>query len=392
LLRDFTMMSFFLSAVGTSQFIFATLNSIPEDAENPVLQYLGNHFRRVKASYQTGRGSQRGTVASAAGAAMLGAGMTLSGSCPGTIFAAAGSGVPGTELVIAGGLLGVGLFTAMERKILPALFAQKKVANNSLEKALDNEKKDAAGPKPWYTSYSKLAFLSSVVMYSASIAFNRYFPNSHRHAAFPINSLTDALRAPSWSPIVAGTLAGLTQLPMLLFGDTFLGTSSQFLSLISPLAPVFRALGLIDEKSEIAKWAPVLSLKTMVGGWGFVASMALGAYASSRWSGTRGVVSGLVSSAGNADTPFVVLNKAHPLIQPVVAGVLLWFGSRTALGCTSGGFLKRGRDRLFLVLIVGQPTGHGISGFSLLSVNSIVATAAMFGSGIASALILKNFV
>jgi hypothetical protein len=323
--------------------IFAGLNAIPEDTSNEILKYLGDHFRRIKNSYQTTRGSQRGTTASAAGAAMLGAGMTLAGACPGTVFAAAGSGVPGSELVLAGGLMGVGLFTALERNVLPALFAQHKVSDNRLEVALSDPKKSDA-PKAWYANYSNLALVSSLTLYSMAVAFNRYFPNSSRYPAAPISSLMDALKAPSWNPVVSGTIVGTLQFPMLLFADTFLGTTSQFLSVISPLAPIFKALGLADDKSEISKWAPIFSLKTIVGGWGFVGMMAAGAFASSSLSGTRHLVSGLVSSAANADTPSVILNKANPMIQPLLAGVLLWFGSRTALGCTSGGFLEERGD------------------------------------------------
>lgn len=157
---------------------------------------------------------------------------------------------------------------------------------------------------------------------------------------------------------------------MFLFADTFLGTTSQFLSFISPLQPIFKSLGLADSSSEISKWSPVLSLKTVLGGWGFVTLMGIGAYTASSLAGTRNVVPGLLATAAS-DAPSIILSKTHPVVQPILAGVLLWFGSRVALGCTSG---------------------HGISGFSLLSVNSVVAVASMFGAGIAAAQVLENFV
>lgn len=72
------MMSMFLGAVSTSQLLFALLSAIPEDASSHTARYLGQHFRRVKDSYQKARGSQRGTTASAVGAAMLGTGMVRS--------------------------------------------------------------------------------------------------------------------------------------------------------------------------------------------------------------------------------------------------------------------------------------------------------------------------
>lgn len=292
----------------------------------------------------------------------------LAGACPGTVFAAAGSGVAGTEYVLAGGIAGVSIFTALERTLLPKLFDRSKIAEPRLEKNL-SQGNDAA--KPWYGSFSKLALVSSLALGAAAVAFNKYFPNSSRYASpGEIRTLMDALKAPYWNPILSGMVVGSLQVPMVLFADTFLGTTSQFLSLIAPLQPIFRALGLADSKSEISKWSPIASAKTIVGGWGFVGMMAAGAYFSSTLSGTRNIVPGLLAEGVTA-APSLILDKAHPLIQPLVAGALLWFGSRTALGCTSG---------------------HGISGFSLLSVNSLVAVASMFGSGIAAAQILKNYV
>lgn len=204
------MMSMFLSAVSTSQLIFAALNAIPEDSSNHILRYIGQHFRRIKNNYQTTRGSQRGTTASATGAALLGTGMALAGACPGTVFAQAGSGVPGAELVLAGGLLGVGLFTALERKVLPEFFNRSKAAECKLEKALEGSKA-AQGPKPWYTDYSKLALATGLALGAVSIAFNKLAPNSTRYSAVEIKSVWDALKAPSWNPVVAGTIIGTLQ-------------------------------------------------------------------------------------------------------------------------------------------------------------------------------------
>ncbi|KAI9029481.1 hypothetical protein DFJ74DRAFT_754883 [Hyaloraphidium curvatum] len=368
LLRDMTMMSMFLSAVSTSQLLFGLLNAVPEESKWQVLRFLGRHFRKVKDSYQTQRGSQRGSTSTAAGAAILGAGMSLAGACPGTVFAAAGSGVPGTGAVLAGGLLGVSLFTAAERTVLPPLFASRKTVENRVEKALQAPP-PAEGPAPWYTDFTKLALVSSAALGTAAVALNVYGPNSHRYEDAAITGLLGPLKAQSWNPLAAGMFIGSLQMPMLLFGDTFLGTTSQFLSLIAPAGRLFHRLGLADSKSEISKWMPVASVRTVVGGWGFVAMMAAGAYAAAKLGGTRRLVEGLTSAGVGA--PSIVLSKANPLVQPVLAGVLLWFGSRTALGCTSG---------------------HGLSGFSLLSVNSVVAVASMFGTGILTAQVLKHFV
>lgn len=201
------MMSMFLGAVATSQLIFSAFNSIPENSSSPVLRYLGTHFRRVKSAYQTARNSQRGTVSSAAGAAMLGAGMTLAGACPGTIFVAVGNGVVGSEAVIAGGLLGVSVFTALERKVLSDLFQRSKVAEPRLEKVLADEKSGA-----WYANYSKLALVSSLAMGAAAVAFNKFAPNTRPYDLSGISSLVSALKAPAWNPVIAGMVMGSLQI------------------------------------------------------------------------------------------------------------------------------------------------------------------------------------
>jgi uncharacterized membrane protein YedE/YeeE len=56
-----------------------------------------------------------------------------------------------------------------------------------------------------------------------------------------------------------------------------------------------------------------------------------------------------------------------PISTAFVAGFLLVFGSRLAFGCTSG---------------------HGISGMSLLVVESLLAVPAMFAGGILTALVV----
>ncbi|KAI9029482.1 hypothetical protein DFJ74DRAFT_765280 [Hyaloraphidium curvatum] len=356
LLKDFTMMSMFLSAVSTSQLLFALLSSVPADSANPTFRWLGEHFRKTKSTYQTNRASQRGTISAAAGAAVLGAGMLLAGACPGTVYAAAGSGVKGSWTVLAGGLTGLTLFTAAERTVLPGLFEKGRVAEPAFEKAVWGEG----------TSYAKAAFISSAVLGAAALAFNLFLPNSHPYPEIPIRSLLDALRAPAWNPIVSGAVIGTLQIPMVILGDTFLGTTSQMVSLLAPFQPVFAALGLADSKSEVTRWAPFLSSKTLFGGLGFLSMLTAGAYVSSRLGGVNGSVRGLLE--GGVGGPSILLFKDHPIVQPLLAGMMIWFGSRTALGCTSG---------------------HGISGFSLLSVNSVVAVAAMFGTGILTAQVLN---
>ena len=61
---------------------------------------------------------------------------------------------------------------------------------------------------------------------------------------------------------------------------------------------------------------------------------------------------------------------ATPLVQLILAGILVGFGARLGSGCTSG---------------------HGICGLARLSPRSIVATLIFMGAGITTVLVLRHF-
>lgn len=168
--------------------------------------------------------------------------------------------------------------------------------------------------------------------------------------AFPshLPLLPHSLADVKWSPITAGIIVGCLQLPMLLFAHRAIGASSSFIAVsanaIAAVAPdvVKNTKALADAKDGASNWLQPV----------YVSAAALGSYLAARLSNTVGVPSGLSLSHTSA----------------ALGGFLLLFGARVANGCTSG---------------------HGISGFSLLGLRSISATAAMFGGAIATAVVLR---
>ncbi len=168
-----------------------------------------------------------------------------------------------------------------------------------------------------------------------------------------------ALSDRAWSPYLAGVLIGLLQIPAFLLMDTALGTSSSYVTAGDSLAvladPGLRALDYAARHLEGAKnwWQVAL-----------VVGIALGAYVSSRLSGTRrrGVSTVWARATG-------ISRPARRFAMAFGAGFIMLLGARIADGCTSG---------------------HGISGMAQLAVGSIVAVTAMFAGGIATAFLFRR--
>lgn len=168
-------------------------------------------------------------------------------------------------------------------------------------------------------------------------------------------SLTDR----AWSPYLAGIVIGLLQIPAFLVLDTALGTSSSYVTLGDSVAAWFDpAVTRIDyaarHLSGAKNWWQVA----------VVLGITLGAYLSSRRSGTRrtGVSPAWARAMGSA-------GQANRFVLAFLGGFVMLAGARIADGCT---------------------TGHGISGMAQLAVGSIVAVCAMFAGGIATAFLFRR--
>ncbi|HYH37555.1 MAG TPA: YeeE/YedE thiosulfate transporter family protein [Azospirillum sp.] len=167
------------------------------------------------------------------------------------------------------------------------------------------------------------------------------------------------LRDKAWSPYAAGVLIGLLQIPAFLLINTALGASSSYVTVAAHLAsladPAVGGIRYAAQHMEGAKnWWQVA----------MVAGIALGAFASSRLSGTR--------------------RRGFSPIWTRVAGVRS-LGGRVLMG-TAGGFVMLLGARI----ADGCTSGHGISGLAQLSVGSFIAVGAMFAGGILAAALMKR--
>lgn len=164
------------------------------------------------------------------------------------------------------------------------------------------------------------------------------------------------LTSKAWSPYVAGIVIGLLQIPAFLLIETALGTSSSYVTVGGLIASwVDPSIVKID---YVAKHLAL----TGKNWWqvALVAGIAIGAFVSMKLSGARREpISPIWMRALGSGSP----TRRYALA--FAAGFIMLFGARLADGCTSG---------------------HGLSGTAQLAVGSLVAVAAMFAGGIATAL------
>jgi hypothetical protein len=167
-----------------------------------------------------------------------------------------------------------------------------------------------------------------------------------------------SLTSKTWSPYVAGIVIGLLQIPAFLLIETALGTSSSYVTvgglIASWIDPSILKIDYVAKHLALTgkNWWQV----ALVGG------IAIGALISMKLSGARRQpISPIWTRALGSASP------TRRYAVALAAGFIMLFGARIADGCTSG---------------------HGLSGTAQLAVGSMVAVAAMFAGGIATALAL----
>lgn len=159
-----------------------------------------------------------------------------------------------------------------------------------------------------------------------------------------------------WSPYIVGILIGLLNLGALLASKKPLGASTSF----SKLGGMFYSL-FDKEKVEINEY---YQKETPQVDWGVMLVIGI-------------VVGAFISSILSRDFNFLAIPQMWSseisdsfflrFLASIIGGIFLGIGARWAGGCTSG---------------------HGISGTSMLSVISWVATIGFFIGGIASAFLI----
>jgi uncharacterized membrane protein YedE/YeeE len=273
-----------------------------------------------------GCGNDKGVPAVALGALLLGVGMALAGSCPGMVMIQIGSNVSNAWVTVLGGLSAALLYGAL----VP--FAQGSIKKGSCKQAKAED----------FSALQAVAFhklsLALAVLLAAGVAVLEIF--------FPWDKELPPGIAPgrqALPPSAMGAVVGLLQVPcVLVLGDT-LGSSSAYMTLVS--TPTTFSAALASAVPQLAKF------RSGLGNWWQVVYLL-------------GAAVGAALAAGVTNTMGAAVGV--PPADAFVGGFVMILGSRLASGCTSG---------------------HGLSGFALLAVHSIVAVPAMFAGGIATSFI-----
>ncbi len=166
----------------------------------------------------------------------------------------------------------------------------------------------------------------------------------------------DFLALKEWSPYLVGILIGLLNLGALLVSKKPLGASTSFLKIGGMIYEQFDKKE-VRENEYFQKKEPKIDWEVML-----ILGVVLGALTSSMLSGDFLLMRVPPMWAGEISNSF-----SFRFIIALLGGVLLGIGARWAGGCTSG---------------------HGISGTSLLSLISWLATICFFIGGIISVYIV----
>lgn len=166
----------------------------------------------------------------------------------------------------------------------------------------------------------------------------------------------DYLALKQWSPYIVGVLIGVLNIGALIISKKPLGASTSFLK----IGGMFYAL--LDK--ERVKSNEYYKMKTPKLDWGvmLVIGIVLGAFISAKLSGDFNLIAIPEMWSKEISNSFLLRFFAS-----MMGGIFLGIGARWAGGCTSG---------------------HGISGTSMLSVISWIATICFFIGGIVSAFII----
>ncbi|KAI0482721.1 hypothetical protein GGR56DRAFT_685658 [Xylariaceae sp. FL0804] len=371
-LRDFRMAGMFLTASGTSILLVTLAKQLSA---------------RLRAALPPRGPAALGLVrGNAAGGALLGVGIALSGTCPSTVFAqlgsllvgvgigsssgsGSGSGSSGSRSVLAtlaGALLGGVAWAAALR---PAVQREAAARRRQVEeKKKEKEKKEVSngkgsssssssssvgggsGSPPPLTLDEALGVPPAVAAVGVAASFAAAVAGLSATGRLPPSpfSLTLSPAAGLVGPVAGGLLVAAAQLFSMASRTALLGTSGSFEEFGDLCVRALPGRGGEEEKKE--KKLPALSYGAMVLTSGMVAGAAV------------------LSAAANIPSDTTAVGGIG-MGRALLGGVLLTVGSRLAGGCTSG---------------------HGISGLSLLSVSSLVSVAAMCAGGVGAGAVLAR--
>jgi len=329
LLQNHVMLKVFLSATATGMIVVLLLEN---------LKFIP---KRVVKSSSLGTGFFANHEGNIIGGLILGAGLAVSGSCPGTVYAQLGAGIPGARYVALGCLTGsfsVGLLHRMMIKYNNGEFLSKKDTH-----LLDHW----MGVNLWKIALPTVSLIGGMIYFLEN--YNHWHlelsPILSHSVEFLSKSHPFHLKSLVWTPIIAGVVIGLSQIPSYLLHGHPLGTSSSFVTFSGNIAKC-----VTDVHSNIPYCRDFLNPQSY-GQVGIVLGVVAGSFLSTWLSGALPV-----------PDHFGISN-----LQYFGGGIMLLMGARLAGGCTSG---------------------HGISGMSRMSFASILTVICMFTGGIITANLL----
>lgn len=323
---DFSMMKMFLAGTAAGMFSIALLLQMRLQSRAATKLALGFEL-------------MRGYGANVVGGLIMGVGINLAGACPGTMLAQIGARVPYAFFTLVGGLAGALAFT---------------VVHSALQKTKFHLKEEAC----LIDEYFGIHIIKLSVMFSLVVALVVYMLeylspwsstiSSHIICDRPVSWFLDPYSC-AWSPITAGVVMGLLQIPTFFFLDQNIAVSSSFVMVIGGLL----RLVVSDTDNKM----PYLRNFVGVNDFGQLGSslgIIVGAFLSSWLSGVK-----------------IIHDTNGSILSSFIGGFCVLFGARLAGGCASG---------------------HGLSGIARLSSASLLTSMFMFVGAIGSGMVAQHLI
>jgi len=267
------------------------------------------------------------------GGAILGIGMYIAGACPGTVLAQVGMRVNTAIFTLIGGLIGALTFGILQPYFLSLLPRNATSSQATVDAITSTSRRYAA--------------LGLAAGFGGVLLVLENFRPWQVDVGLPLNiSSMESIKllSPVWSPYISGVIIGLLQFPVFLISSDGLGCSSGFVVLLSKIF----GTNLADRFSYF--------------------KLNFGA----RTTWQLFLDAGIILGAGLCYLAAAPSKSVDPTLgqalTSLIGGFALIFGARLANGCTSG---------------------HGLTGVAKLSVGSLLAVAAMFGGGMATAFFVR---
>lgn len=323
---DFSMTKMFLAGTAAGMFSVAILLQIKLQT-------------RVATKLALGFQMMRGYGANIVGGLIMGAGIAVAGACPGTMLAQVGTRVPFAMYTVAGALTGATAFTLL---------------HGALQGTRFHMREDAVLVDDYFGVHIvklSLMFAAGVAVVTGTLEWLMPWSRTLDQHLFggwnaPRWMLDPYARA--WSPITAGLVMGLLQIPAFFFIDQNIAASSSYV--------MVSGFGLRALIPDAMKRFPYLQSFYSVDGYAQLGSSA-------------GVILGAMTSAWLSGVE-VVHDPSSSALRSFGGGFLVLFGARMAGGCASG---------------------HGLSGIARLSSASMITSACMFAGAIGTGQMLNAF-